>query len=86
MTTKRRDMREVMRDEMIMRDRIAALLKGNGTRSIPEISEELGAPVHETVCWVMAMRRYGMIEETGRPDVDGYFQYEFKEQEEDAHA
>jgi hypothetical protein len=35
---------------------------------------------------MMAMRRYGMIEEVGRPDIDGYFQYEFKEQEEEAHA
>ena len=34
---------------------------------------------------MMAMRRYGMIEETGRPDVDGYFKYEFKEQEEEGH-
>ena len=85
MSTTRRDMREVMRDEMIMRDRIFALLQ-DGTKSIPEISEALGTPNHETVCWVMAMRRYGMIEEVGRPDIDGYFQYEFKEQEEEAHA
>jgi predicted Rossmann fold nucleotide-binding protein DprA/Smf involved in DNA uptake len=86
MSTKRRDMREVMRDEMIMRDRIVAILQ-DGKKSVPEIAEALGAPVHETVCWVMAMRRYGMVEEIGRPDIDGYFSYEFKEQtEEEAHA
>jgi hypothetical protein len=84
MSAARRDMREVMRDEMIMKDRISALLQ-DGTKSIPEISEALGAPNHETVCWVMAMRRYGMVEEVGRPDVDGYFKYEFKEPEEDGH-
>jgi hypothetical protein len=84
MSAARRDMREVMRDEMIMKDRISALLQ-DGTKSIPEISEALGAPNHETVYWVMAMRRYGMVEEVGRPDVDGYFKYEFKEPEEDAH-
>jgi hypothetical protein len=82
MNTTRRDMREVMRDEMIMRDRITALLQ-DGTKSIPEISEALGVPNHETVFWVMAMRRYGLIEEVGRPDIDGYFQYEFKEQEQE---
>jgi hypothetical protein len=81
MSTTRRDMREVMRDEMIMKDRILALLQ-DGTKSIPDISEALGSPNHETVFWVMAMRRYGMIEEVGRPDVDGYFKYEFKESEE----
>lgn len=85
MSTGRRDMREVMRDEMIMRDRIFALL-ADDAKTIPQISEALGRPDHETVCWVMAMRRYGMVEEIGRPDVDGYFKYEVKEQEEEAHA
>jgi predicted Rossmann fold nucleotide-binding protein DprA/Smf involved in DNA uptake len=78
-------MREVMRDEMIMRGRIVEAIQ-NEPRTVPEIAEALGTPVHETVCWVMAMRRYGMIEEVGRPDVDGYFKYEFKEQEEEAHG
>jgi len=82
MNTAKRNMREVMRDEMIMKDRISVLLKNDGTKSIPEISEALGSPDHETVCWLMAMRRYGMVEEVGRPDLDGYFKYEFKEAEE----
>ena len=82
MKTAKRNMREVMRDEMIMKDRISVLLKNDGTKSIPEISEALGSPDHETVYWLMAMRRYGMVEEVGRPDLDGYFKYEFKEAEE----
>ena len=84
MKTKRRDMREIMRDEMIMKDRILAILK-EGNKTVPEIAEALGAPEYETVYWMMAMRRYGMVEEIGRPDVDGYFKYEFKEQEEEGH-
>jgi len=84
MSATRRDMREIMRDEMIMKDRILALLQEE-TKTVPEIAEALGAPENETVYWMMAMRRYGMIEETGRPDVDGYFKYEFKEQEEEGH-
>ena len=78
MNTARRNMREIMRDEMIMKDRIMALLK-EGQKTVPEVAEAIGAPEHETVYWMMAMRRYGMIEETGRPDVDGYFKYEFRE-------
>jgi hypothetical protein len=78
-------MREVMRDEMIMRDRIVAALQDT-QKTVPEIAAILGKPVHETVCWMMAMRRYGMIEEVGRPDVDGYFKYEHKTQEEESHA
>jgi len=84
MNATRRDMREIMRDEMIMKDRILALLK-EGNKTVPEVAEALGAPEYETVFWMMAMRRYGMLEETGRPDVDGYFKYEFKEQEEEGH-
>jgi hypothetical protein len=84
MSAVKRDMREVMRDEMIMRDRIAALLQ-EGTKTVPEIAEALGAPTHETMFWVMAMRRYGMVEEIGRPDVDGLFKYEYKEPQEEGH-
>ena len=84
MNTTRRDMREIMRDEMIMKDRIVAILK-EGTKTVPEVSEVLGTPEYETLYWMMAMRRYGMVEEIGRADVDGYFKYEFKEPEEDSH-
>ena len=84
MNTTKRDMREVMRDEMIMRDRIVATLKEE-SKTVPEVSEVLGTPEYETVYWMMAMRRYGMVEEVGRPDIDGYFKYEFREQEEEGH-
>ena len=72
--TGRRDLREVMRDEMVMHDRITALLKG-GPKTVPELAEALGAPADEVMFWVMAMRRYGRVAETGKPDGDGFFQY-----------
>jgi len=65
---------EMLRDEMVMRDRIAALLHG-GPMTIPAIAAALGHPSPEVVCWVMAMRRYGMVEEGGKADADGYFAY-----------
>jgi len=65
---------EVLRDEMVMRDRIAAVLRG-GPRTIPDIAAVLEQPSPEVVCWVMAMRRYGMVEEKGKADADGYFAY-----------
>ena len=58
-------------------DRIAAALR-DGPKTIPALAEALGAPAHEVVCWVMAMRRYGQVEEKGRPDGDGYYSYELK--------
>ena len=75
---KPRDMLEIAQDEFIMKDRIAKLL-ADGPKSILEISEALGAPTNEVMVWCAGMRRYGELEEVGRPDVDGYFKYELKE-------
>ena len=69
-----RNRAEMLRDEMVMRDRIATLL-GDGARTIPDLARSLDCPSPEMVCWVMAMRRYGMIEERGKADADGYFSY-----------
>ena len=70
-----RDIREIVHDEMIMKDRIAALLY-DGPKTIPELAEELDYPSHEVTIWLFAMRRYSEIEAVGRPDMDGYFKYE----------
>jgi predicted transcriptional regulator len=77
--TKLRAMLDIAQDELVMRDRIADLLK-QGPKTIPELSESLGYSTREVTVWLFGMRRYGLIEEIGRPDVDGYFQYELTEQ------
>jgi len=69
-----RDHAEILRDEMVMRDRIAALLS-DGPKTIPEIAESMGFPANEVTLWIMAMWRYGRIAVTGKPDDDGYFRY-----------
>ena len=68
---------EVMRDELLFRDKIVALLR-NRPKTIPEISEALRCPSHEVVLWVMAMWRYGTLVEIGEADDDGYSQYALK--------
>ena len=74
-TAKLRDMLDIAQDELVMRDKIAALL-AQGPKTIPEIAQELGYSTREITVWLFGMRRYGMVEEIGRADVDGYFQYE----------
>ncbi len=74
-TNRLRAMLDIAQDEMVMRDRIAGILE-QGPRTIPEIAEALGYPSREVTVWLFGMRRYGMAEEVGRADVDGYFQYE----------
>jgi len=74
---KLRDMLDIAQDEMVMRDRIAALLE-QGPQTIPEIATALGYSTRETTVWLFGMRRYNLIEEIGRVDEEGYFQYELK--------
>jgi hypothetical protein len=77
----RRDIREIVHEEMIMKDRLAKILK-EGPRTIPELAEALGYPSHEVVVWLFAMRRYGEVEVVGKPDVDGYFKYDLVKNQE----
>ena len=76
-TTHLRPMLDIAQDEMVMRDRIAAIL-GEGPKTIPELAEILDYTTREVTVWLFGMRRYGLVEEIGRADVDGYFQYELK--------
>ncbi|MBT3296308.1 MAG: hypothetical protein HN919_08825 [Verrucomicrobia bacterium] len=73
--SKPRDMLAIVQDEMIMTDRIAALITQE-PRTIPELAALLEAPTYEINVWLAAMRRYGSVEAVGRADVDGYFKYE----------
>jgi hypothetical protein len=75
MNTTGRDIREVIREEPVMRGRILAALAG-GPLTVPEIARAIDAPTHEVVFWVMSMRRYGWLAEIKGATVDGYFQYE----------
>ncbi len=69
-----RPLEEVLRDEMVMRDRIAETLR-DGPKTIPEIAEALVAPAEEVTLWVMAMRRYGTLEDLPKAKADDYFRY-----------
>lgn len=70
----RRDPSEVMRDEMVMSRKIVFFLRGE-PRTIPEIAEALACPATEVTLWVMALRRYGILEEVPKPKADDYYRY-----------
>ena len=76
-----RDVREVIRDEHLMRGRILKLLAG-GPLTIPEIAEGLGSPTFEVTFWVMGMRKYGYVAEIKEVTDEGYFQYQAIERDE----
>jgi hypothetical protein len=70
----RRDPAEVMRDEMVMKERIASLLR-EGPKTIPEIADALRCPPREVTLWVMALRRYGALEELPKAKSEDYYRY-----------
>lgn len=73
-----RDLTEIMRDEMVMKDAILPLLNEKAM-TIPEIAEAVGSPRREVTLWIMALWRYGRVVETGSPDESGYCSYRAKE-------
>lgn len=78
MSTVKREMREVVREEMAMHGPILDALK-EGPRTVPEIAETIGRPTHEVVVWLMGMRRYGWLSEVKGSVEDGYFRYQAEE-------
>lgn len=68
-----RDVREVIREEMLMRDKILDVLQ-EGPKTVPEIAEAVGYPSHEVMFWVMGMRKYGYLAEDGLTD-EGFYKY-----------
>ena len=75
-----REIREIIREEHIMRAPILKLLK-DGPLTIPEIAEGLGAPTSEVTFWVMGMRKYGYVHEEKEVTDEGYFRYQAIERE-----
>ena len=69
-----RDHAEVMRDEMVMKERILSLL-AEDPRTVPEVAAALGCSTHDAMFWITAMWRYGSVEEVGKPNDKGYYRY-----------
>jgi predicted Rossmann fold nucleotide-binding protein DprA/Smf involved in DNA uptake len=76
-----RDVREVIRDEHLMRRRVLAALE-SGPLTIPEIAEAVSCPPHEVMFWVMGMRKYGHVVELREANDEGFYLYQAVEREE----
>ena len=80
MLTTTRDLREVIRDEHLMRGRILQALE-SGPLTIPEIAEAIGRPTQEAVFWVMGMRKYGYVAEIKEANDEGFYLYQTVQRE-----
>jgi len=73
-----RDRGEILRDEMVLKDQISSLLQA-GPKTIPDLSTDLNLPSPEVTMILMAMRRYGSIEELPKSRREDYYQYQLKQ-------
>ncbi len=78
MKQQRRSLAEVLRDEMLMHQAILKSLS-EAPKTIPELAKSLDKPEWEVSLWMSGMWRYGMVEETGKPNRQGYYTYEPKD-------
>ena len=69
-----RDVREIIREEPLMRGRILAAL-ADEPHTVPEIAEAIGSPEDEVMFWVMGMRKYGRVAELPDVTADGYYRF-----------
>lgn len=81
MSVPNREVREVIRDEHLMRGRILKMLE-TGPLTIPEIAKDLGRPTSEVTFWVMGMRKYGYVAEDKEVTDEGYYRYQAVERDE----
>jgi predicted Rossmann fold nucleotide-binding protein DprA/Smf involved in DNA uptake len=80
MTTVNRDVREIVRDEQVMRRRILDVLQA-GPLTVPEIAQAVERPSREVMFWVMGLRKYGWIAEIKEVNDEGYYRYQVVERE-----
>jgi hypothetical protein len=69
-----RDIREIVRDEPLMRGRLLELLR-DGPLTVPELAAKGGFPEDEAMVWLMGLRKYGYVAEVPVAGSDGYFAY-----------
>ena len=80
MSAMSRAVREIVRDEHLMRRRILEALE-SGPLTVPEIAEAVGRPAHEVMFWVMGMRKYGHVAEIKEANDNGFYLYQAAEKE-----
>ena len=56
-----RDVREVIREEPLMRDRLLEVLRSQGPLSVAGLAAASGLPADEVMLWVAGLRKYGHV-------------------------
>ncbi|MCP2619736.1 MarR family transcriptional regulator [Candidatus Aminicenantes bacterium AC-334-K16] len=74
MALQEKELIETIKAEMSFRDKIISALRERAL-TVPEVAEQLGQPASQVMYWMMALRKYGVIEETEEVTDEGYYKY-----------
>ena len=70
-----RDLREVIREEPLVRGRLVELLFDAGALTVHELAERSSFPEDEVMVWTMGLRKYGYVAEEKGVSDDGHHRY-----------
>lgn len=48
---------------------------GEGPKTVPEVAAAAKLPTCEAMSWIMTLRKYRILEETGEVTNEGYYKY-----------
>lgn len=72
--TVRPELTELVKKQTKMKKTVLDAFRAEA-KTVPEVAEALNLPTHEAMHWVMALRKYGLLEETREVSDDGYYKY-----------
>ena len=70
----RKELTELVKNQAKMKKMVLNAFKDE-PKTVPEVAKALNSATHEAMYWVMALRKYGFIEETDEVTDDGYYKY-----------
>jgi uridine kinase len=73
-TTVRPELTELVKQETKMKRMVLDAFRVEA-HTVPEVAQALNLASHEAMHWVMALRKYGLLEDTQEVSDEGYYKY-----------
>jgi len=70
----RPELTELVKQQTKMKRMVLDVFRGEA-KTVPEVANALNWPTHEAMHWVMALRKYGLLEETREVTDEGFYKY-----------
>ena len=70
---------ELLRTQQQVRKTLQRAMQG-APRSVPQLAEQTGISAHEVLWHIAAMKKYGLVEETGMDEAGEYYLYDLSKE------